>query len=173
MDFDTVISNRKSIRKFKTKKIPYKILKEIIADGIKAPSAGNRQPWDFVITDDEEIIRKLSVAAHNQPCVINSVAVITVVADPKRSGERYGTRGETLYCIQDTAASIQNILLSITNRGLGAVWVGAFEEEEVSEILSIPKENRPVAMVPLGYPDTDPEKRNRINLDEIVHKNRW
>jgi nitroreductase len=173
VDFKKVLRKRKSIRKFKEDPISIDTLKEIIEDGVLSPSAGNRQPWEFIIVTKRSIIQNLAEAALNQSCVSGAPAVIIVVANPAASALRYGARGSNLYVFQDTAAAVQTMLFSITNRGLGAVWVGAFQEDEVSKVVSLPENYRPVAMIPLGVPAIDPPRTSRRPLDEVIHFNKW
>ena len=78
-------------------------------------------------------------------------------------------RGKTLYCLQDTAAAIQNIHLAAYSLGLGTCWVGAFKEEEARQVLKIPQGIRPVAIIPVGYPAESPQPRSRRPINQIVH----
>ena len=94
--------------------------------------------------------------------------VIVVCADEKRSSMGYGIRGKLLYCLQDTAAATQNILLTAHSLGLGSCWVGAFDEESAREALNTPEGVRPVVILPIGYPDETPRQRSRRLLTEIV-----
>jgi nitroreductase len=94
--------------------------------------------------------------------------VIIVCADENRSSQCYGTRGESLYCIQDTAAALQNIHLTAYSLGLGTCWIGAFNEEEARRILKIPQGIRPVALVPVGYPAETPRPTSRRPLGQVV-----
>jgi nitroreductase len=173
MDFKKVIEKRKSIREFKDKSVGINTLKGIVQDGILSPSAGNRQPWEFVVVTKKSVIHALALAAHNQTCVSGAPAIIVVIAHPEASAARYGERGSNLYSIQDTAAAVQTMLLSITNRKLGAVWVGAFEEELVSEAIQLPAGYRAVAMIPLGFPAVTPARTSRRSLDEVIHFDQW
>ena len=169
MDVLTAIKGRRSIRAFQRKIVPEEIVEELIDAARWAPSAGNIQPWEFIIVQKQEIKRRLAEAALEQSFIEEAPVVIVVCADEKCSSIGYGTRGRVLYCIQDTAAAIQNILLAACSLGLGACWVGAFKEEEAREILKTPREIRPVAMIPLGYPDESPPPRKRRNLSQIIH----
>ncbi len=85
--------------------------------------------------------------------------LVVVACADLRIAARYKERGTDLYCIQDTAASIQNLLLAAQDLGLGTCWVGAFKEEEVKKILQMPDYLRPVVLVPVGYPLRRPRKR--------------
>ena len=85
--------------------------------------------------------------------------MIVVAADPQRSARTYGTRGAELYSIQDTAAAVQNMLLAVVALGLGACWVGAFDEKAAARVLELPAHLRPVAMIPIGYTKERPMPR--------------
>jgi len=95
--------------------------------------------------------------------------VIVVCANQLRSGRGYGARGVHLYCLQDTAAATQNLLLAATALGLATCWVGAFREEEAKKALNLPEGVRPVAIIPVGRPAEKPRIRPRRPLAEIIH----
>ena len=94
--------------------------------------------------------------------------MIVVCADIPRSSRRYKERGQDLYCIQDTAAAIQNMLLSVENLGLGACWIGAFDEKNCTEVLRLPSYLRPVALIPIGYPADKPLPTQRRSVEEVT-----
>jgi nitroreductase len=134
-----------------------------------APSAGNIQPWEFIIVRKPRIKRRLVEAALDQVFIEEAPVVIVVCANEVRSSQGYGVRGKTLYCVQDTAAAIQNIHLTAYSLGLGTCWVGAFREEETRKILKIPRGIRPVAIIPVGYSAEAPTPRMRKSISQIVH----
>jgi len=169
MDVLEAIKQRRSIRTFKREDISAEIVEKLIEAARWAPSAGNVQPWEFIIVRKPEIKRKLAEAALNQSFIEEAPVVIVVCANEVRSSQGYGVRGKTLYCIQDTAAAIQNIHLAACALGLGTCWVGAFKEEKAREILKIPNGIRPVALIPVGYPAEYPKPRSRRPINEIVH----
>lgn len=169
MDVLGAIKGRRSIRAFKNQDIQAEIVEELIDAAQWAPSAGNIQPWEFIIVRKPRIKRKLVEAALGQMFIEEAPVVIVVCANEERSSQGYGVRGKTLYCIQDTAAAIQNIHLAAYSLGLGTCWVGAFREEEAREILKIPHGVRPVAIIPVGYPAEVPTARTRIPISQIVH----
>jgi len=169
MDVLEAVKGRRSIRAFKNQDVPAEIVEGLIDAARWAPSAGNIQPWEFIIVRKPEIKRKLVKAALGQMFIEEAPVVIVVCANEERSSQGYGVRGKTLYCIQDTAAAIQNIHLTAYSLGLGTCWVGAFREEETREILKIPRGIRPVAMIPIGYPAEVPTARSRKPISQIVH----
>jgi nitroreductase len=169
MELSEAIKNRRSIRAFKPQDIPDATVEKLIDAARHAPSAGNTQPWEFVIVRKKETKKKLARVAFNQAFLEEAPVVIVVCADENRSSMRYGNRGEALYCIQDTAAATQNILLTAYSLGLGACWVGAFNENEAKKALKTSKGTRPVAMIPVGYPNRTPSDRGRRTVNQIVH----
>ena len=92
-----------------------------------------------------------------------------VCADEKRALQSYGEGGNR-FCLQDTAAATQNILLTASSLGLGSCWIGAFRIDEVRQVVKAPKEIRPVALIPVGYPNEAPVAGQRRLVSEIMHK---
>ncbi len=169
MEVFEAIKGRRSIRAFKEQNVSEETIKKLIESATWAPSAGNIQPWEFIIVKERETKIGLSEAALDQEFLEEAPVLIIVCANEIKSSQRYGTRGTTLYCIQDTAAAIQNIHLTAFSLGLGTCWVGAFDENQAREILHVPEGIRPVAMIPVGYPNEKPKLRERQPLSEIVH----
>jgi nitroreductase len=170
MELSEAIKGRKSIRAFKKQQVPEEIVEKLIDAASWAPSAGNIQPWEFVIVRKPAVKKKLAQAALNQAFVEEAPVVIVVCADEEHSSMGYGFRGKTLYCIQDTAAATQNILLTAYSLGLGACWIGAFKEDEAKKAVNAPEEIRPVAIVPVGYANEAPSQRDRRPLSRIMHQ---
>jgi nitroreductase len=169
MEVLEAIKGRRSIRAFTGKDVKEEIVEKLIDAARWAPSAGNIQPWEFIIVRKPEVKRRLAEAALDQTFIEEASVVIAVCAHENRSSEGYGVRGKTLYCIQDTAAAAQNIHLAAYSLGLGTCWVGAFGEEEAREILKIPLGVRPIAIIPVGYPAESPSPPSRRPLRQIIH----
>jgi nitroreductase len=172
MDCIETIERRRSIRKFKNDDIGKENINILLNAAQAAPSAGNMQGRDFIIVTDRTIKRELVVAAHNQHFIASAPVIIVAVANIRRSSGRYGNRGE-LFSIQDATASVVNMMLAATSMGLGTCWIGAFDEDNVRDILNIPIGERPVAMIPIGYPDEDPVMPQRMDMDQIIHREKW
>jgi len=170
LDVLETIRLRRSVRSFRDSDISDDDVKKLIDAARRAPSAGNIQPWEFVVVRKREIRRRLATAALDQSFIEEAPVVIVVCADQKSSSDGYGSRGAYLYCIQDTAAATENMLLAACALGLGACWVGAFHEEEVRSILGVPVGIRPVAIVPVGHPAEKPQARYTRPLEEIIHQ---
>lgn len=172
MEVKEAIRERKSTRSFQNTQIPNNIIEELIEYANKAPSAGNLQPRDFIIVNDTTMKQQLADAALNQQFIAEAPVVIVVCANLHRV-KPYGKRGEELYCIQDCAAAIENLLLLAEDKNLAACWIGAFDETTVSHLLELPPTVRPVALIPLGKPKRKPPLTPRKNTAELIHYNKW
>ena len=170
MDVFEAIKGRRSVRAYASREVSDETVERLIDAARWAPSAGNVQPWEFIIVRSSEIKHKLAAAALNQTFIEEAPVVIVVCADKQRSAQTYGSRGASLYCIQDTAAAIQNLHLAAYALGLGTCWVGAFREDQATEALRLPPHIRPVAIIPVGYPAEKPKPRPRRSLEEIIHR---
>jgi len=170
MEFFEIIQKRRSIRTYLKKDLPEETVNRLLEAARWAPSAGNVQPWAFVVAKSQQTKRSLSLAAYGQKDLEEAPIVIVVCADEKQAEQSYGLRGKTLFCIQDTAAATQNILLTAHALGLGSCWIGAFKEDEVKKIIKAPREMRPVALIPVGYPNETPHARDRRPVNEIIYE---
>lgn len=167
-DFLSLVEKRFSVRNYKDDPISESVITKILDSARKAPTAGNLQPWKFIVVYNDEIKKKLAAAALGQSFVASAPVLIVVCAEPERSGMIYGDRGRNLYCIQDTAAAVQNILLAAASFQIGSCWVGAFDESAVSNCLELSSDFRPVAIISLGYSDEEGEQPRRRDLDDIM-----
>lgn len=160
MDFWQVVENRYSVRDFESGvDVPPQVVDRILLAAIRAPSAGNRQPWHFYIVRDPAVLKDLAAAAFGQEFVAQAPVVVVVCAEPEQSAERYRQRGRELYCLQDTANAAEHILLAAVASGFGGCWVGAFDERRAARALNLPASRRPVAILPIGKPASEPTTR--------------
>ena len=166
--FDCILA-RHSVRKYDKRDVPNELIGKILEAAIHAPSAGNLQPWEFIVVKDEKIKKELAFAALRQDFIEKAPVVIVVCANIEKA-EKYGERGKRLYCIQDTAAAIENMLLTATSLGLGTCWVGAFEEERMRDLLHIPPNLKIVALITVGFPVPyeKPSKTSRIPFENLT-----
>ena len=167
MEILEAIRGRRSVRNFQKKDIPQKIVDKLIDALIWAPSAGNLQARKFFFLQDAKLKEDIACAALNQDFIAEAPLVIVGCTDSRISG-RYGERGKYLYSIQDVAVSIMGMMLVAHENGLGTVWVGAFREEEVFDLLNLPGNLRPVSIVPVGYPVKIPSPPPRVSREEAV-----
>ncbi len=159
-----IILKRRSIRKYVPKPVEKEKLLKVLEAARWAPSAGNRQPWYFIVVKDPDLKKELAKAAANQMFIADADVIIVGVSDPERS-PRWHDR--------DTMIALEHIALVATELGLGTCWIGAFDENKVKELLNIPEKLRVVALMPVGYPGESPGPRPRKELKEIVFLNKF
>ncbi|MFW5847016.1 MAG: nitroreductase family protein [Nanoarchaeota archaeon] len=175
MELDKVIRKRKSVRNFSDKKPDWRDILECIDNARLVPLAGNNSILRYVVVNDKEKIQKLSETAQ-QDFINQSSYLVVVCSKPGRTKTGYKERGE-IYVRQQAGASIQNLLLSLENKGLASCWVGHFAEEQVKSILQIPEEIYVEAILPIGYETSIKHKKssskNKAELDKILYFNKW
>ncbi len=159
-----------AVRQFTTVPVPEPTLTRILEAACWAPSAGNLQPWYFYVVQNAALKQRLAEACHGQHQVAEAPTVVVVMADPARSNERYGERGAQLFCLQDTAAATQNLLLAATGLGVASCWVGGFDERRVQELVEAPPRLRAVAIVCLGYSNEadEDEAKERLRVADVT-----
>ena len=165
MTLINAIKMRRSIRKYKKAPISERHVRDIVDSGMDAPSAGNLQSRHFYVVRDLELRNGLASAAFNQRFISDAPVAIVVCADLQIKRE-YGSRGVSLYTVMDCAASIQNMLLTAYADGYGTCWVGAFDEAQVSDLLCIPRQFRPIAIIPVGIPNESPLPPSKVTFEQ-------
>ncbi len=172
MEIEDCIEGRTSIRSFKNDPIDDSVVSEALRMANLAPSAGNLQARDFIVVRDITTKKALAEAAYDQDFIRTAPVVIVFCANLERI-KHYQERGATLYCLQDVAAAVENLLLYLFSKGIGSVWVGAFDERKTGIALALPRHSRPIAMVPIGYPNERGARRKRLPLETVVHMEKW
>jgi len=167
MEFFDVVNARQSIRAYRPKKIEPEVMTRLLEAMRTAPTAGNLQAYQVYLVESPEKIQSLAGAAHGQECVSGAPAVLVICTDAPRSA-KYGSRGQTLYCIQDVTIAATIAHLAATALGLGSVMVGAFNEDEAAKVVGVPSHHRPILMLPVGYPNETPARTSRRPLDDLV-----
>jgi nitroreductase len=163
---DTILA-RQSCRSFRHDDLKGGDMEKLMEALRWAPSAGNSQPWFFYVVTNQEKKDELSRAAFGQSFIADAPVVFVVCANADESSRSYGERGRGLYCLQDTAAATENLLLAATALGYGCCWIGAFQEQAVSTAIGIPQHLRPVAMVPVGLVRSVGARSGRKEADAI------
>jgi nitroreductase len=173
LEIPEAILKRKSVRAYAQQGLTDEEIDILIKAATIAPSAGNMQPWGFVAVRARDVKEALVEASHGQSFIASAPVVIVVCTDAAKTTPRYGERGEKLYCLQDTAAAIENIMITAVHNGLATCWIGAFDEGMAAEAVGLPKGVRPVALIPIGYPDQDPTPRPRRPVTDVLHMDHW
>jgi len=173
MDAIKCILTRRSIRKYLDIPVEWDKIGTILEAGRLAPSAGNLQNWKFIIVLDKEKRIAIANACLQQNWMIKAPVHIIIYAVPERAKQFYGVRGERLYTIQNCAAAAMNMLLAANALGLGACWVGAFDEDKLKSVVGGIEEVRPQIVITIGYPDENPPMPSKYKLENIAYQERW
>ena len=168
MEVLEAIKTRRSVRRYKPEPIPEDDLKKIVEAARQAPSAGNRQPWRFVVVRDPETKEKLGEIARGQTWISDAGAIVAALAMDKKSPEVYERWAE-----RDVMTAVEHIVLASWSLGYGTCWIGAFYEDQVKELLGIPEEMTVIVLLPIGVPAHSPDPRSRKPLDEIFHEEKY
>ena len=163
------IKTRRSIRKFKSEPVSQDLLKELLEAAMYAPSAGNEQPWQFIVVNDRSILDKIPRICSTAAMCRQAAVAVLVCGDA-------GLEKYPGFWVQDCSAAVQNLLLAAHDLGLGAVWTGIYplkdRVEGFRKLFDLPEGITPLALVPLGYPDQEPASAKRYK-EERVHYNGW
>lgn len=144
------IFSRRSIRKFQNRPVEKEKLDRILRAGMQAPSAGNQQPWEFIVVEDREALRALSKMSPYSGPVAGSAFTLVLLGN--FDGLKFPLAWQ-----QDMGAAAENILLEAVHLGLGAVWLGAANAESsitfVRSMFHLPEQVHPFSLIAVGYPD--------------------
>jgi nitroreductase len=169
MDCLETILSRRSIRKYSNQPVGKKDLINLIKAAVSAPSAGNQQPWQFIIIQIKKNLEKVLRFHPHANMLMGSQGSILVCGDLSKE-EHKG------YWMLDCAAATQNLLLAAHAANLGACWLGIYPREDritgMIDIVSVPDYIIPFALVSIGYPDETKEPSDRFD-DSLVHYEKW
>lgn len=171
-EFHEFLTSRSSVREYHAGDLDDDTLAFLLDCASTAPSAGNLEAWDVVLVRDPERREALSRAALDQPQVMNAPAVFVVCANYVRSMSRYGERG-ILFAIEDATIACTYLMLAAHAIHLKSCWVGAFDEEEVRNLLALPPHVRPVALLCIGRGSPTGSLTSRLPVSEHFHAEEW
>ena len=156
----------RSIRSFKSEKIPENVVRNILEVGRHTSTAHNIQPWHFVVIKDPEMKKKVAKVSRGQHWMANADVIVCGCALMDIVWSRMG--GYMTSFAVDITIAMDHMILAAANEGLGTCWIGAFDEKQVKEILQVPENVHVVALTPIGYPGQEPKDRGRKTLSEII-----
>jgi nitroreductase len=169
MEFSDVVKKRWMCRQYLDKDVPEETIEKILDVASHFPSAGHTQPQELIVIRGQEVKEALGEAALGQMFIAEAPLVIVVVSDTRRSAAQYGSRGVHFYAIIDGAFAAMLLLLAAVNEGLGTVFVAAFDDQRVQKVLGLPKEVRPIGILPIGYCAERAQKLSRRSRQAIIH----
>lgn len=160
---------RRSIRKYTDEPVSDEQLTQLLRAAMAAPSAGNQQPWQFVVIRDRNTLDAVPKFHPYSAMLAEAPLAVLVCGDL----ERETVKG---YWVQDCSAAVENLLIAASAIGLGAVWLGVHpvseREDGCRKLLGIPANVVPFAIVSIGHPDEQKAPADRYDA-ERVHHERW
>ena len=162
---------RTSIRQYTDKTVEQGKIDTLLRAGMSAPSAGNKQPWRFIVIQDKNIISTIADSANKKPAQ-NAPLLIAICGD---SNDTFPEDGFD-YWVEDCSAVTENMLLAAHAMGLGACWLGFYPRKDgvalLRSILHIPNYIIPLSVISVGYPNESPEPKDKWDEGKI-HYNQW
>lgn len=169
MDVFEAMETRRSIRKYTDQAVSDEAVERMLSAAMMAPSAGNAQPWQFVVVRDRGKLEK--VKDYNPYAAMAENAPVAVLVCGDLHLEKY--QG---FWVQDCSAAVQNLLLAAHAMGLGAVWTGVYPMESrvkgFRDLFDLPDPVIPLALVVIGHPDQKIPSKSRFKADR-VHRDGW
>lgn len=169
MDVLEAIMTRRSIRRYSDEPVTGDQIETILRAAQAAPSAGNQQPWRFIVLTDRAM---LTAAADTSPYagMLADAALGLVIC-----GATEGLKHEAMWQ-QDCSAAVQNALLAVHALGLGGVWLGYYPKMErvapLKDLLGIPEGVEPLAVLAIGHPAEQKSPSDRYD-PSFVRQERW
>lgn len=164
MELHEVLLKRRSCRKYLNKEVSDKDIKTILEAAMAAPSAINKQPWEFHVIKNKELQSKIKAIA---PAWDRNSSLLIVVAGNKNNF----IEGREDFWLEDCGAAVENMLLEATNLGLGSLWCGVYPGKErmdkLSELIDLPKNEIPYALIHFGYMDEKIESRTQYDPKKV------
>jgi nitroreductase len=156
------IRERRSVRRYRTKELSADDLETLLEAARLAPSGANRQPWEMVAVTDPKRIRELVPLCKNQTFLENCNLFLVGIDDPQQKWARV-----------DVSIALDHVSLAAMELGLGSCWIGAFDQEKLSEHLGVPKGKVITVCLAIGYPDESPEARPRKAMEDLFHYDQY
>ena len=168
MDAIENILTRRSVRHFGPNPVPDEELQLLLRAAMHAPSAGNSQPWHFVVVTDRAVLNEVPKFHTSAEFIVEVPVAILICAD-----ENVARPGRWLL---DCSAAAENMLLAAHARGLGACWIGIQPDplriEGAMRLFGLPATVLPLCLIAVGYPTESPPAVDRF-LPERIHTNKW
>lgn len=161
-----LLKGRRSIRRYRPDPVPDEMVEQLLEAGQWAPSASNRQPWAFVVVQDEAIRRQ--VAQHAAYYFVRwahaeEAPLLIVLCGDARS------RVYRQFLHEDVGLAGGQIMLQAKALGLGTCWIGGLDRKAIADVLKVPEHMEIVGLLTVGFPAEDPPPPSRKPLTEIVH----
>ncbi len=166
MHYFELIQQRQSVRKYSSQPVEPEKITRILEVANRAPSAGNYQSFEIYVARTPEKLRQLTASTWDQKFIADANIALVICQNPSRC--QYP--GAEKFSLEDATIATTFAMLAITELGLATCWIGAFDPDAVARAMGIPESQKPVAILPVGYPGETPERTTRRSLSDLVHE---
>jgi nitroreductase len=181
MDLDSILELIENVRKYEVKDIDDNDIKEILEVSKKTPSAANTQPWEIVLVKENKkelaectldpLLREED--SMKQIWIKDAPIILLICIDVKRARARFGSTGENIFAIQDTAVLIHNMRLKAAEKGLASCWVREINPQKIKERFNLPLFVKPVSVLTIGYSPEKVGKKPALDLEDFVYLEKY
>jgi nitroreductase len=162
VDIYEAISARRNVHKFKTEEVPQDKLKKILEAGLQASSAFNMQPWEFVVTTDQDLIQKLAQFKYDH----NMQGLLASNVPQEEAEQLAGAQ-------RDAFANCVAVATVAEGLGMSPAYFGLPAQGPIKEMLGVPEGYDIAAVLRIGVPEVIPDAKPRKSLEECLHENRF
>ena len=166
MEAMDAILTRRSIRRYTEQPVPDDAVDELLKAAMSAPSAGNQQPWQFVVIRERGLLDEIP-KYHPYSAMLKQASLAILICGDLKSEKHKG------YWVQDCSAATQNLLVAAQAKGLGAVWLGVYPREDrvagIRKVLGLPEHIVPLSLIPVGYKGEEKPPANRYDPSRVHH----
>jgi nitroreductase len=163
MDTYEAVRTMLAVRSYQDRPVPDQLVRRIVEAGHLSASAGNQQPWHFIVVQNRDTLRQLGELAKTGPYIAQAPLAIAVVIE------------KTRVAVSDASRAIQSMMLTAWSEGVGSNWAGFGGLDAIKPVLRIPEELDLLAIVPFGYPASavGRGKKNRKQLGQIASREQY
>jgi len=165
------IFSRRSVRAYQPTEVDPELVQDLLESAMAAPSAVAKDPWEFIVIRQRSTLARIASGLPNGGLLADAAVGIVVCGDLTRAHDR-----QLSYLLQDCSAAIENLLLAAQALGLGGCWLGVHPREDrvahIRQLLTVPEQVIPVAVIAVGWPAESPAPRTRYRA-EAVHHETW
>jgi len=166
-----IIFNRRSVRSYSEKPVEAEKKEKLLRAAMQAPSAGNQQPWEFIVVEERKNLIQLSKMSQYSQMIAKAPLAIVLLGNEARM--KFAGNWQ-----QDMGAAAENMLLEAAYIGLGAVWLGVYPMEDrmekVKKQFELPEGITPFSVISIGYPAEENANHFVERFDKSrIHEEKW
>lgn len=162
------IMTRTSVRSYTSEPVSEENIETLLQAAMAAPTAGNKQPWRFVVVKERALLDTIAANFHTMKMASKAPLAILVCGDTTATFKGEGRE----YWVQDASAAMENLLLAAHAIDLGAVWCGVYPQlkrvDEFKKMFSLSDSIVPLGLAVIGHPDSENRPKDKWKPENII-----